>query len=246
MIEYDATRGRKRVRLEVSDGTRFMARVFLYVFIALFVTAASEAGFGAIFFFIWPTPDNFGAFIALMVVSGIALLVLAFCMRFWLLRKAHSLLIPLLIYATVMGIFLASFSPFGFGYFAALLAFGVTCVVFGLMALIGSLVKKNVSVFLYLGMGILLGTLIIIPFNFLLRTIAPAESGWMPWVISLAIFIGIMLITIWDVWQVRKIAQVGNQSENLALYCAFTLYVDFIMIFIRIVQFIILLGLNRN
>jgi len=47
-----------------------------------------------------------------------------------------------------------------------------------------------------------------------------------------------MLITIFDVWRVKKIAQRGEQTNNVALFCAFNLYVDFIYIFIRVLSFV--------
>ena len=40
---------------------------------------------------------------------------------------------------------------------------------------------------------------------------------------------------------IKKITERGEMSTNLELYCAFTLYVDFIYILIRVIYFLLLI-----
>ena len=58
------------------------------------------------------------------------------------------------------------------------------------------------------------------------------------WIISLLTFAAIMFVTIWDMWRIKQIAQTGEMSDNLVLYCAFTLYVDFIYLFLRVLRIV--------
>lgn len=86
-----------------------------------------------------------------------------------------------------------------------------------------------------LGFGLLMGSGILILVNLLMH------SSTLYWVISFAIFAAMMFITIFDIWNIKKITERGEMSTNLELYCAFTLYVDFIYILIRIIYFLILI-----
>ena len=55
-------------------------------------------------------------------------------------------------------------------------------------------------------------------------------------VFSLVSLLAMLFITAFDFYRVKKIASKGEQSNDLALYCAFNLYVDFIYILIRILS----------
>ena len=41
-------------------------------------------------------------------------------------------------------------------------------------------------------------------------------------------------------YRIRKIAEGGSGSNNLALYCALNLYSDFIVIFLRVLYFVLI------
>ena len=117
-------------------------------------------------------------------------------------------------------------------------AFGITFFAFLGMALIGILSKRNLSALGFIGFGLLFATMLISLGAVLFYIFAPALFNFMYVGISLVIVVALLLITAYDVWNIKKIIEKGQMSNNLALYCAFTLYVDFIAIFIRILSII--------
>ncbi|MDD3841246.1 MAG: hypothetical protein PHI75_00800, partial [Bacilli bacterium] len=70
---------------------------------------------------------------------------------------------------------------------------------------------------------------------------------WMYVLIDGAIFVAMLLITMYDVWRIQQIANRGGESNNLALYCAFSLYVDFMYILMRLIFILIrIFGSSRR
>ena len=61
------------------------------------------------------------------------------------------------------------------------------------------------------------------------------------WLITIAIFVLIMLVTFVDLYRMKKIADSGQMSNNMSLYFAFIMYTDFINIFIRVLYFLIII-----
>ena len=74
----------------------------------------------------------------------------------------------------------------------------------------------------------------------------PATFEAIYWVISYGMFAAMLLITIFDINRVKKASDAGEQSNNTAILCAFSLYVDFIYIFIRILMIVIRLYGNNK
>ena len=229
---------------EVSvSSSKFIGKVFLYTSIALLITAITAAILGLIFSrAIQPLDYNYTEFeinvelitpyIYLLIGSVIVYIPLIIWIHIVAFRGRGRLDVPFVIYAIVMGVFISAFTMF-VPFEVIAISFGITCVVFGLLSLIGLLSKKNLSILGLIAMGIMLGALFIFLFNLIWSLFLPGFQS-LYWLVSYAIFFAMMLITIFDVWRVKKIAQRGEQSNNVALYCAFNLYVDFIYIFIRI------------
>ena len=78
--------------------------------------------------------------------------------------------------------------------------------------------------------------------------VADSYLNWIWWVLEpfclmlvyTFIFGIIFVITAIDINRVKKIAEMGGFSSdtNLAIYCAYTLYVDFINIFLRVLYYV--------
>lgn len=237
----------QRQRVAVTS-SKFIGKVFLYTSIALLITAAVAAIIGFIFSSaIRPLDynyttfeidvDKFMPYIYLLIGSVIAYIPLIIWIHFVAFRGKGRLDVPFVIYAIVMGVFISSFTMF-VPFHVIAISFGITCLVFGILALIGLTAKRDLSFLGLVAMGILFGALLVFLFNFIWSLIFPATFQMLYWVISYAIFFAMMLITIFDVWRVKKLAQQGEQSNNVALFCAFNLYVDFIYIFIRILAIV--------
>ena len=67
------------------------------------------------------------------------------------------------------------------------------------------------------------------------------------WIVSLIVFAFLMLVTLYDVNRIKKIAETGAQQDNnLTYYCAYILYSDFIAILIRVVYYLAIFAGKRK
>jgi FtsH-binding integral membrane protein len=213
-----------------------LAKVFGYMFAGLLITAVVAFGMGAIFAY-WLNIDfetASGALFVVMIASAIVTIILSIVMSFSLRKKSTmAMAVPAVIYAVCIGFLLSSFTIY-LDWWLLATAFGITSLVFGLMALISLSAKGNMSGLSIVGIGLFVGCGILSLVNLLIMLIAPSIFQPMYWIISLGMFAAVMFITMFDIWNIKRICQTGELSNNLALYCAFTLYVDFIYIFVRI------------
>ncbi len=231
------------VREKLSSGALSFAKVFLYMFIGLAITTGVAFGIGYIF----ALAINNGAtketiassYLGLMISSAFAIIIMAFVINFVFLRGKHSIVFPAILYCVLMGALLSSFTLF-IDWRILGLAFGITSGIFLLMTIIAVLTKGNMAPLAMLGIGLIFGSAILALVNLLIR------SSMIMWVVSFALFAAIMFITMFDIWNIKKICERGEMSNDLSLYCAFTLYVDFIYILIRVVYFLIIIFGNRQ
>ena len=233
-----------RERQVSTSSSKFIGKVFLYTSGALLITAIVAAIIGMIFGkAIQPMDYKYESFVIdvdqikpylyLLIGSVIAYIPLIIWIHLVAFRGKSGLVIPFVLYAMVMGVIISSFTMF-VPIEVIAISFAITCGVFGILALIGLTAKKDLSFLGLVALGILIGSLFVALFNIIWSIAFPGTFQMLYWVISYAIFFAMMLITIVDVWRVKKIAQQGENTNNIALYCAFNLYVDFIYLFIRI------------
>ena len=232
-------------KVKANSSVLSFAKVFFYMFIGLAITTAVSFGVGYIFILAaknGATAQTLtNAYYGVMISSAIAVIILSFVITFITLRGKHSILVPAIIYCVLMGVLLSSFTILLEGnYWLLGMAFGITAGIFLLMTLIAVLSKGNMSPLLMLGMGLFLGAGILALVNWIVG------SSTIYWIVSFALFAAMMFITIFDIWNIKKICEKGAMSNNLALYCAFTLYVDFIYILIRVLYFLILIFGSRR
>ena len=109
---------------------------------------------------------------------------------------------------------------------------------FALMGLAGILLGRRARIIGLIGISFLIGAALFGLANWIWFMIFGAID-WMFMIVSAISTIGVLLITVWDVARIKVIAENGTGSNNLALYCSFTLYVDFIYIFMRVLSLII-------
>ena len=221
-----------------SSSTLSFAKVFLYMFFGLAITTAVAFGIGGVIYYSLTQgadPNMIGnVYYGLLIGSGISLFILMFIINFVTLRGRHSILFPALLYCILMGVLLSGFTLF-IDWRILGMAFGITCGIFLLMTLIAVFTKGNLRPLLALGIGLFIGSAILSLVNWLIG------SSTIYWIVSFAVFAAIMFITMFDIWNIKKICEKGAMSENLALYCAFTLYVDFIYILIKVIYFLIII-----
>lgn len=234
-----------RVRYTPQSGTKFIGVTFLYMFIDLLITAAITVGLGYLFRSLFPISQEgiiseqfFPVYMGIMIGSFVSLLIISIWFSFSAVRGGKSLIIPFILYAVIFGVLCSSFTMFILPATIGL-AFAMTCLAFGSMALIGYFARGNLSFLLVVVFGLLIGASLISLTNLIWMLVARASFQMFFWIVEFAIFGAVMLITIIDVWNIKKIAERGEANNNLALFCAFNLYTDFINIFLRILVILV-------
>ena len=234
-----------------STGTYSLVRIFLYMFVGLLITAGVAVGLGLIFSNILGKPNISDAelsqaaltYFIIMGISALGVLILSVVLNVVLYRGNHSLIVPSILFTIFMGVLLSSFTIF-IDWSVLGLAFGITAGTFGLMALIAFLSKGNLSGLAVAGIGLLIGAVLLGLVNWIMWLVSPSTWSSLNVIISFILLAAMMLITIYDMWRIKKICEHGEMNTNIELYCAFTLYTDFIYILIRIL--LIILASKRN
>ena len=240
-----------------------VGRVYGYMFIGLLITAALAFGVGMLFnLWIFGTLNTANvdysdvstnlsaagatALLATLIISGLGVIVMSFVVNIVFIRGKHSVLAPALIYCILMGLLLSSLVIF-VPWEILGITFLITAGMFGIMFLISWVSKGSLNFLGVAGMGLFIGALVLslIGWIFMLTGALGAYTN-LYWIISLMTFAAMMLITIWDMWRIKVLAQNGAMNDNLALYCAFMLYVDFIYLFMKILRFVLYFVSRRN
>ena len=234
---------------EETSVNKFTGKVFLYMFIALMITALVAGLVGFIFKRAFPL-DETGSVIVdgaidqslakpyftLLIVSFVVYIPLIIWIQVQTFRGKGSIIVPFIIYAIVMGVIMSAMTMF-VDWSVISLSFAVTSVLFLGMFLIGFFSKKDLSFLAFIAFGILIGVVFISLFNIIWMLFFPGFTV-MNWFVSYGLLAFVILITIFDFNRVRRIAENQPENNNLALICAFNLYVDFIYLFIRVLALV--------
>lgn len=238
----------KPIKLQKTSSTTLnIAKVFLYVFAGLLITTivAIAAGLGLNQLLLKDAAAYNGVVTGIMIGVAIATLIDVIVMNAVTLKGDHSIIGPAVIYAILIGLLFSTFVIW-IPWEILGTAFGITCLTFLLMGFIAFLSKGNLSPLLVGAIGLLGGAGILALVNFIVILINPALGTTLYWIITFAMFAFFMLVTVFDLWNLKKIAERGEMSNNITLYCAFSLYVDFINIFLRILWFLLLIFGRRR
>lgn len=235
--------------------TKFLAVVFGYMFIGLAITALVGLGF-ALFMASRYTDAATGYLseegTTIVAISGIVAMIVAyidsFVILFASLRSGKAPWVGYIIYALCVGVgFSLILLVPGVSLEIVAEAFGITAACFGVMFLIGYFSPVNLSPLAFIAIALLIG-LLLASLVFGIWYLAVPDSGaaiaFDYWTTVIIIIIT-MLITGWDANNMSRWVERGATNQNIALYCAFNLYSDFIGLFIRILYFL-LLAKNRN
>ncbi len=202
-----------------------IAKVFLYMFLGLLVTAGVSIG---TYFLLVSRSLSVDAYLALTMVASVASIILIFVSQFLVLRSGKGGQVTYWLYTVCMGILLSSFmlvyelSSLGYLFLA-------TASVFGIMALYGLITKKSTMGLGMFGVGALWGILVLSLINFFMN------NATIYYVISYIGLAAMLAITAFDVNTTKRIAQSGNLNGGMAIYMALQLYTDFVFIFVRLV-----------
>lgn len=228
----------------------FLTKVFGMMFLLLLITTvvAAGLGYGSQYFLLQAVAagnDQLAGnivygLIGALIVSAIALLIMSFVLPITFMRGRHNILVPLMIYVVLMGILLSSFT-FLFDWVILVEAFGITTVIFGVMAFLGYISKGRLAGIGFILLGLLIGALALSLVNYLMIMFGGIQEHnvTLSWVVSLLIFGFLMLVTLYDVNRIKRIAENGmGTNNNLVYYCAYILFSDFIAILIRVIYYL--------
>lgn len=232
--------------------SKFLAVVFGYMFIGLAITALTgflwafflaknyNDGAGAL------TEEGMGILLVSVVAAAIVSVVDSIVMLIVSARSGKAPWVGYILYALAIGV---TFSVFilapNVTADVLLEAFGLTALAFGIMFLIGYFSPVNLSPLAFVGIALLFGVLIISLFFGVWFLIAgPSATLWWNYIVSLIIVVVAMLFTGFDANQMGRMVEKGITNHNIALYCAFNLYSDFIILFVRIL-YILMLNKDR-
>lgn len=233
---------------KVAGDALSFAKVFLYMFMYLAITAVVAFGVSYLINHLYQQSVAAGGtgeevlmpYLYAMIAAIVVLLILGLIINFVVIRGKRSVLIPSIIYSIIMGGVLSFVVIFVENWTLIGMAFGITSGVFLLMGLIAFVSKGNFAPLGMLALGLLLGSGILALTNFFL------QSEMIYWIVSFAIFAAIMFITMFDIWNVKKIVTSGAEDKNISYYCAFVIYLDFIRLFIRILYYLAIIFAKRK
>jgi FtsH-binding integral membrane protein len=212
-----------------SSTTSPLVKVFSWMAIALGVTAAMALG---VFFGFTSGIIPIESFNGLMIGSGIILVISYFWFLFGSFRRGQGdPTIPFFLYSSAMGVILSTL-PFVYSIELIGTSFGISAFVFGAFAYYGATTKTSL-----LGVGqfafvAFIGLILLSLVNLFVGSVS------MDWFISFGIFGVVLLLVAYQVWVVKQISQTGDITRSQAMYMAFSLYISFINIFLRILRYL--------
>jgi FtsH-binding integral membrane protein len=218
-----------------SMSTTFLSGVFMWMFLALGITAATAWLFAS-------TPSLMSMLITetgSMSIMGWVVMLAPLGLVLWLSAginrmAASTMVLVFIVFSVLMG---ASLSFIFLAYTGASIAktFVITAGMFGTMAVVGYTTKTDLSKFGNLMKMGLIGIIIASLVNMFMR------SPMMDYIIS---FIGVIVFTGLTAYDVQKLKRIGSQvteendiARKLTIMGALTLYLDFINLFLFLLRF---------
>jgi len=246
---YASNTGVSVEKVQAKVDTLKLSKVFGIMFLFLLLTAACSIGFAYLYDKVCRPSNNYTLVTVLCIVGIVGIIVASILAGAFISKdstkqswaSSHSVIFPFFLYAISISTF------FGLIVLACpievlIVALSSTLVAFGALALIGLITSDRVNIAISFVIAILLGALAIFGLMFLFSAIfGSSMTNGLYWLISFLFLFVFMLVTIVDVARIKRIAASGYCSPNLTLYCAFELYVDFIVLFIRILYIVLLL-----
>lgn len=212
-----------------SSTTSPLVKVFTWMAVALGITAVMAM---LVFIALASGVISPTMYSGLMIASIITLIISYIWFLFGGLRRGvGNPSIPFFMYAGSMGVVLSTL-PMAYSVEMIGTAFGISAFVFGAFAAYGATTKTSL---LGLGQFAFVAMLGLILLSFVNLFIGSAS---MDWFISFGIFGVVLLIVAYQVWFVKQIAASGDITTGEAMYLAFSLYISFINIFLRILRFL--------
>jgi FtsH-binding integral membrane protein len=238
MNQFNGNYNSNRTMTQAMSRT-FVSTVFMWMFAALGITAATAFLFGtneALFSsLIHVTPQGGAKMSILGWIITFAPFIIVLTMTANMHKMSvHKTVLMYVIYSILMGI---SLSFIFWAYTAASIfkTFVISAGMFGVMAVVGYTTKTDLTKFgsfLFMALiGIIIATLV----NFFMH------STRLDYIISI---VGVLIFTGLTAFDVQKIKQIGDSGINdgemmakITVHAALTLYLDFLNLFLYLLRF---------
>lgn len=222
-----------------------LSKTFLYMFLFLMITVVVCVGISLIFQNVGLASEALArAYTIMLITASVSQIVLTIVIVFTSLRRGKAGIVPIILYAVCMGILISSFALF-LEWYTMAATFAIAALSFAGMALIGAR-SKRASAMGLIGFGLIFSVMIASLFNIFLALFLPGGFAITNIITSIVLVIAIMLITAYDVHNIKQISSRCLPDNNLALYLAFNLYLDFIIILVHLLRLVAIFSSNNR
>ena len=232
--------------------TNSLGRVYGWVALGLLVTAVVAFALSLLFaHFIGPVTvaDDATAaqkeaaqvamtvYLAVLITSGLLVFILSIVFSLMMAKHSKKALGAYFFYTALMGVTMSSLLITGIDFYTLGVAFALTAGSFALMSLWGIKSKKNLNI-LGLVSLILLSSVF---FSFLFYFIMGLATGngfffyIYDWIATLVVDLVVVICCAVDSYNMRKSLQANPGDAVVEAAWAFTMYTDFIWLFVRVV-----------
>ena len=164
------------------------------------------------------------------IVCIIAELVLVSVLSFTMFKVKPSMAKAMfLLYSVVTGLTFSSIFV-NYNLNSITIVFLVTAVIYGIFALFGYLTKLKLNKTWPYLLATLIGVIVVSIINLFLN------SSRLEMILSIITIIVFLLITAYDMKRIKNLKNMGLPKENLAIYGALDLYLDFINVFMNLIS----------
>lgn len=234
---------------ERANPSKSVAKAFGYMAIGIAVTAVVALGLGFLFGYYFGAADlntfNTAAtvYLGILIASFILLFIDSVVIAGMTASGRHSIWVPYILYSVLMGVFISAFLIIGIDFQTMGLAFGIAAAAYGGMFLIGYFSKANLNPLGLVAIGalfmmLLFGGMVGIMFA-MTGQLNAFNIGF-----SAIVLLLFLIIAAVDAYNIKAIITRGDGNKNICLYCAYIMYCDFIVIFLRVLY--LLTYLRRN
>ena len=220
-----------------------MTKVYLYFALGLILTGIAALAFPYIAVAIGGSGEaGMNIYTGGIITSAILLFPLSLVVGFHAMsQKSGWITTCYCLYSLAMGVLLSScFMMFDIN--DIFYAFFITAGTFLVMSLIGYFSKGRMSTLMTVISGLSMGTLVMCLVNMFFF------NSMVYWISSLGMMLVMVLFVAFDTNRVKNFAQsrMFSNSNSMAVFCAYTLYTDFITIFLYILRFVAIFMANKD
>lgn len=232
------------------SSSKFLGKVFGYMFIGLLISAVVAFGFSFALANLCYDADGVltdnGYWISFItgIVCIVGCLITSTVNSVYTVKTGKAPWVGFILYAIFIGGAFSLILLGGVSLQVVAEAFLITALAFGSMFLVGYFSKRDLNWLALVASGLAIGLMVTSLFWGIFYLISPAAGILMDWVVSIGILVVSMIFVAIDSYNIKKLAENGNNNTNLALFCAFNMYSDFLMIFLRVLY--LLMGSSKK